>query len=360
MPERTARRRFEHLRSALHDLPRVRLAHLPTPLDHAPRAGVRLGGVDLFVKRDDATGLAFGGNKTRQLEYVLGHAVATGHDCVIHGAATQSNQSRQLVAAGAKLGLEVHLTPWIELDAASPQGNFLVTHLHQPILHPVAPGESIVEAKRELARTLRAQGRTPYTVGMGSSEALVLAAVAYVDAFVELTQQLGVADGARTLDRVVTASQGSTQAGLLVGARALGLDTRVLGVNPMTAAQEAYLPPERILEIAQETAERLGLQLALTQDDVENTTDYVGDGYGTVSDGAREAIGLLARTEGIVLDPIYSGKAFAGLIDRVRTGAIAPDERVAFLHTGGLPALFAHADRLADSMPRAPAAEDRS
>src|SRR5690606_18223984 len=149
------------LKDSLDRLPRVSLAHLPTPLDRCERLGERLGGVELWVKRDDATGLALGGNKTRQLEFVLGHAMAEGYDCVIQGAASQSNHSRQLAAAGAKLGLEVHLTPWQDARSKPVQGNYLLSHLYGATLHPIPAGASAVEAKTELADALRKEGRKP-------------------------------------------------------------------------------------------------------------------------------------------------------------------------------------------------------
>lgn len=342
--------RLDDLKVALTALPRVRLAHLPTPLDRCPRLGAELNDIALWVKRDDATGLALGGNKTRQLEYILGHAVDTGHDCVIQGAASQSNHARQLAAAGARLGLEVHLTPWKDARSHPVQGNFLLSHLYGATLHPIPPDASSKEAKAELAARLRAEGKTPYVVGMGAHDALVLAAVAYVGAFAEILEQL---EGEGPPDWIFTTSQGSTQAGLLAGARLLGLDTRIVGVNPMGSDHEAYTPVEVIHTLAEEAGTRLGYDLTIDPSEVVNLTDYVGDGYGVPSPQGLAALDRMARSEGILLDPVYSGKGLSGLVDYAERGTIARGDRVVFVHTGGLPIVFAYADDVLTGTSRA-------
>lgn len=330
------------LRTALASLPRARFAHLPTPLEACPRLGAELG-VDLWVKRDDATGLALGGNKTRQLEFMLGAAIEAGHDCVIQGAASQSNHARQLAAAGAKLGLDVHLVPWQDARSAPVQGNYLLSHLYGATLHPIPKAASSVEAKARLADELRARGKNPYVVGMGAHEALVLAAVAYVGAFFEIVEALGVD---RPPDWVFATSQGSTQAGLLVGARLLGLPTRVVGINPMGPDHEAYTPVDGIRTLAVEAARLLGVTLPVAEDDIVNRTDYVGEAYGVPSPAGLAALHRAARTEGLLLDPVYSAKGFSGMLDYVERGAVSASARVVFVHTGGLPGLFAYADEV--------------
>ena len=331
------------LKDSLDRLPRVSLAHLPTPLDRCERLGVDLGGVELWVKRDDATGLALGGNKTRQLEYILGHAISSGHDCVIQGAASQSNHARQLAAAGAKLGLEVHLTPWLDARSKPVQGNFLLSHLYGAKLHPIPVGASSVEAKSDLAARLKAEGKNPYVVGMGAHDALVLAAVAYIDAFIEIVSQLGKAG---VPDWVFTTSQGSTQAGLLAGARILGLGTKVVGINPMGSDHEAYSPPEAIRSMALEAAARLGYDIDLEEGAVVNRTEFVGEAYGVPSAAGLAALKILAGKEGILLDPVYSGKGFSGLLGAVESGEVVPGDRVVFVHTGGLPIVFPYAEEV--------------
>src|SRR5690606_29665156 len=219
------------------------------------------------------------------------------------GAASQSNHARQLAAAGARLGLEVHLTPWLDARSRPVQGNFLLSHLYGATLHPIPMGTSSIEAKSSLAERLRAEGRNPYIVGMGAHEALVLAAVAYVHAFVEIVQQLG--ENALP-DWIFATSQGSTQAGLLAGARILGLDTTVVGINPMGPEHEAYSPPETIHSMALEAAARLGYTLDIEPAAVINRTDFVGEAYGVPSPAGLAALRRLAEREGILLDPVYS------------------------------------------------------
>lgn len=336
--------RIAAVRASLERLPRVRLAHLPTPLDPCPRLSAALAGPQLWIKRDDCTGLAFGGNKSRQLEFTLGDAVANGADVIIQGAASQSNHSRQLAAAAAKLGLTAHLVVKADKRSRPVQGNLLVDHLLGAVIHMVPPETRMTEAKERLAAKLRAAGRRPYVVGMGATRSLALAAAAYVNAFLEIVEAMLPQGGAPHW--IYTTSQGGTQAGLLLGARLLGLDTRVVGINPMPPTHEAYEPPERIAALANMAAELLGFQEKVGEQEIVNLCDYVGAGYGVPSPAGLEALRLLASTEGIVLDPVYTSKGFAGLVDHIRKGRLRAGERVVFVHTGGTPALFAYAGEL--------------
>lgn len=333
-------------RAALAQLPHVSLAALPTPLDACPRLTQALAGPTILIKRDDCTGLAFGGNKVRQHEYVLGSAIAAGADCLVQGSASQSNHSRQLAAAGAKLGLETFLLPKLDAMSSPLQGNYLLDHLLGATIIPIAAEQSTIEAKAALVTRLRAEGRTPYVTGMGSDDALALAAVAYVDAVFEIVEQL---PEGRTLDWIYTASQGSTQAGLLVGCELLGLHTRVVGVSPMSDSHEAYIAPSGVLDLVRQTASALGFESRVTLDDILADSDFVGPGYGQVNDATIEAIRTLASVEGVLLDPVYTGKAFAALLSHTRAGRFTADETVVFLHTGGLPGIFAYSDELAHS-----------
>ena len=339
---------ISEIRSRLHKLPRVSLAALPTPLEDCPRLSAELGGPRILVKRDDLTGLAFGGNKVRQHEYVLGAAVDQGADCLVQGSAAQSNHSRQLAAAGAKLGLETFLLPKLDAHSSPVQGNYLVDHVVGATIMPIAAGDSTIEAKRVLVERLRANGRTPYVTGMGADEALALAAVAYVDALFEILEQLP--QGAR-LDAVYTASQGSTQAGLLIACELLGLDTRVIGISPLGPDHEAHIPLDDIVTLIARAASILGFETRLRHDDIELRFDFVGEGYGIPSPGGLEAIALMGRTEGILLDPIYTGKAVAGMVSDVQSGRFDGGDTVVYLHTGGLPALFAYAPSVVQAMP---------
>jgi L-cysteate sulfo-lyase len=336
--------KIQEVRKRLERLPRAHLAHLPTPLDVCRNLSRALGGPAVFIKRDDCTGLALGGNKTRELEYVLGDALAQGADCIIHGAASQSNQSRQIAAAAAKLGIKAYLTPKRDERSSPIQGNYLLDHLLGAEIHPVDPDSVMREAKERLAQKLRAEGRRPYIVGMGTTRPLVLAAVAYVAAFLEIVDQMpdeGVPDW------IYTSSQGSTQAGLILGARLLGDDTKVVGVSATPPEHESYVPPAGIATLAQEAARTLGYDTRVTASDIEHTCDYVGEGYGVPTEASKHMIRLLARYEGILLDPIYTGKAFAALVGDIKRGRLTAGERVVFVHTGGLPLLFSYAQELA-------------
>lgn len=344
MTEHTTVLPIESLRRRLEALPRVQLAHLPTPVDACPRLAAEFGGPSIWCKRDDCTGLAFGGNKTRQLEFVLGDALAQGVDVVVQGAASQSNHSRQLSTAAARLGIDCVLLPRRDALFDSGQGNQLIARFMATRYEPVDLDASIIEAKHRVADELRAQGRTPYIIGMGGQRALSLAAVAYVDAFVEMMQQLTEA-GEETPTHLYTTSQGSTQAGLQLGAELLGVDVQVIGINPMNSSNEAYINPDGIRQLMIDAAELLGIH-KYQPGPIVNSTDYVGAAYGQPSPGSLQALQIAARTEGLLLDPVYSGKGFAGLADHIRRGQLISSDRVVFLHTGGLPALFAYPDAL--------------
>lgn len=336
-------RQIQEVRSRLSALPRQRFAHLPTPLDHLPRAAEHLQGPRMWIKRDDCTGLAFGGNKARQLEYILGDAVAQGADVVIQGAASQSNHSRQLAAAAARVGLDSVILPRQDHFYARGGGNQLVTRLLAGELHPVEIGQSVSDAKSALEEKLRAEGRRPYVVGMGAYRALALAAVAYVEAFVEIIETWLANDMGELPTHIYTTSQGSTQAGLQLGAHLLQLPMKVVGINPMDETNEAYNSTEAIRSLIDDAARFLD-HGSIDVGPINNVTDYVGPAYGIPSPASEQAISFLAKQEGILLDPVYSGKGFAGLIDHIREGQIGTSDRVVFIHTGGLPALFADFD----------------
>jgi 1-aminocyclopropane-1-carboxylate deaminase/D-cysteine desulfhydrase-like pyridoxal-dependent ACC family enzyme len=331
------------LRAALAALPRVRLAHLPTPLDPCPRLSDLLQGPRIWIKRDDCTGLAFGGNKTRQHEFILGDAVDRGVDVVIQGAASQSNQSRQLAAASARLGIDCILMPRKDAFYEQVQGNQLVSRLFGATIVPVDAADSVKRAKEDMAARLRAEGRNPALLGMGASEALTLAAVAYVGAYLEIVDQLE-ALGEPLPSHVYVTSQGSTQAGLQAAARLLGHPTRIVGINPMDSRNEAYEPPASIARQCEQAARILGYELSVEPEEVSNSTEWVGRDYGQPSLAAQKASSLLARTEGILVDPVYSGKGFSGLLGDIEAGRLTANDRVVFVHTGGLPAIFSYSE----------------
>ncbi|MDX1608854.1 MAG: D-cysteine desulfhydrase [Halofilum sp. (in: g-proteobacteria)] len=320
--------------------PRVRLAHLPTPLEPLPNLSAHLGGPRIWVKRDDCTGLSTGGNKTRKLEFLLADAQRLGADTVITQGATQSNHARQTAAAAARLGLGCHILLENRTGSEDPEyhtnGNVFLDRLHGATVSP-RPGGSDMDAEMEqLAATLRAQGHSPYVIpGGGSNE---IGALGYVNAALELLTQAN--DQGLRMDRVVHATGSTgTQAGLVTGfaGARTGVPVLDIGVRAPREQQE-----EKVFALAERTAEHLGIGGTIAPADVVANCDYVGEGYGIPSAGMIEAVQLLARLEGLLLDPVYSGKAMAGLIDLVRQGQFGAEDNVVFLHTGGAVGLFGY------------------
>ncbi len=312
------------------DIPRLRFAHLPTPIESLPRLSSQLGGPNLLVKRDDQTGLAFGGNKTRKLEFLVADAQAQGADLLITGGAAQSNHCRQTAAAAAKFGLACTLVLAGE-PPERPSANLLLDHLldaHIVWTTPDARDATMVRVEEE-ARTA---GRTPYLIPYGGSNEI--GALGYVFAMEELMGQNVHPDWI-----VVASSSGGTQAGLVVGARLFGYQGRILGIS--IDKPEVELSRDIVADLATCTAHKLGESLTFTQADILVNDSYLGQGYGVLSEREIEAIQLFARTEGLLLDPVYTGRAAAGLLDLIRRGFFKPGERVLFWHTGGTPALFA-------------------
>ncbi len=317
-------------------LARTSIAHLPTPLEPLPQLSARLDGPELWIKRDDQTGLATGGNKARKLEFLVADALAQGSDLLITGGAAQSNHARQTAAAAARAGLACRLV----LRGAEPsevQGNLLLDRLLGAEI--VWAGNRLLsKAMAAEAEALQGAGRRPYVVPYGGSNPV--GASGYAAAMEELLTQC--AERPVDFDHVVFAtSSGGTQAGLVVGARALGYTGRVLGISVDPPADR--LRP-LVADLATATAAHLGLELTFAPDKIGVDDHYLGGGYGVVSDLERDAIRTLAQTEGILLDPVYTGRAFGGLLDLIRRGAFRPDERVLFWHTGGTAALFAYGE----------------
>jgi L-cysteate sulfo-lyase len=324
------------------NLPRISLAHLPTPLDEMPRLQEALGGGPrLLVKRDDQTGLATGGNKTRKLEFLVAEALAQGADTLVTVGGPQSNHCRQTAAAAAKMGLRCALVLGGQpVPRSDWDGNLLLDDLLGAELH-WAGDRKREEVFHQVAEKLRSAGARPYAIPVGGS--VPTGAAAYVAAMEELAEQ--VAMWGERLDRVVFASgSGGTHAGILVGAKGLGLDVRVEGIYDDNAGGLL----EKIQQLAPATAEFLGLQLDFSPADYILHDKYGAPGYGVITEAEREAIRLLARTEGIIADPVYTGRALAGLIDLVRQGVYGADETVLFWHTGGAAGLFPRGQELLD------------
>lgn len=326
-------------------LERVRIATLPTPLQYAGRLTEALGGPKIFIKRDDLTGLALGGNKLRKLEFLLARAKAVGATCVITCGGTQSNHACQTAAAAARVGLKCVLVLASGVHNEL-QGNLLLDNLFgadvKLIEAPATSPDELDRAMEEVAEHLRRQGEVPYIIPLGGSSRY--GAAGYVLASLELINQ-ATELGIRPDYLYVAVGSGSTLAGLIVGAKAFSAPYRVKGVA-------VYRPPEEqkraIWALAQDTAELLGLNLTVEPHDVSIYGEFLGPGYGHLTPEAREAIRLVARTEGLVLDPVYTGKAMAALIEHIRAGWVGPEETVVFLHTGGAAAVFAYARELTD------------
>ncbi len=324
-------------------LPRVPLGHLPTPVEALPRLSRELGGPRLLVKRDDQTGLASGGNKTRKLEFLIGDALAHGADIVITAGAIQSNHCRQTAAAAARAGLDCVLVLGGE-PPLTPSGNLLLDTLLGAEIHWSGPDRrgSSLEA---IAGEMKSVGRRPYVVPYGGSNAT--GAVGYVLAMQELGEQRSGDISLPAIDRIIIpSSSGGTQAGLVVGAHAVGFRGQILGIgiDKGEAGEDPYLV--HLAQLANATACLLNMEAAFRPDEFVVNQDYLGGGYGVVGGLEREAILLTARLEGLLLDPVYTGRAMGGLIDMVRRGLIRPNETILFWHTGGMPALFAYADVL--------------
>lgn len=334
------------LRARIAQLPRIQLAHLPTPLDFCPRLTKALGGPEIYIKRDDLTGLAFGGNKTRQLEFLFPEILKEKPDTIVVGAYTQSNWCRQITATAAKLGLKVKLVLVHGEKGPLLQGNLLldrlmgadVTVVRLDDMHELAP---LLEAA---AKELRKAGRRPYVIQPFSLDVLATSALGYVNQVAELDDQL--AQGGLTADYVYVAGANITPAGIQLGLTVLGRATKVVSICPIRWADDRATD---IARIATKAARRLDLPVTIDGADVAVDEGYIGERYGRVTEASRAALRLVAECEGIILDPVYSSKAMSGLIDHIKTGQLRKGETVVFVHTGGNPAVFAYAEDLIES-----------
>lgn len=330
------------LANAIAKIPHVKLGFFPTPLHECPRLSESLKGPRILMKRDDCSGLAFGGNKTRHLEFSMAHALAQRADMVIVGAAVQSNYCRQTAAAAARLGLRCHLVLTRAPRPEILQGNYLIDRVMGADIELVDAtiGEALDLCMQEAATRLRQQGWSPYIL-RERPRCDDLGALSYAKAVLEMHQQLR--DLAIHADYIYCAAAGPTQAGLLVGVKALKMATLVHGITPIRWDYDLKVD---VTDNANRVFKLLDVPLELLPEEVLNWDEYVGEAYGEPTLEAMEAISTVARTEGILLDPVYTGKAMAGLFDHIRTGLLPRDSTVIFLHTGGTPALFAYASEL--------------
>ena len=335
------------LAKAIDRFPRIRLGHAPTPLEAAPRLGTALG-IELWIKRDDCTGLAMGGNKVRQLEFPLGEAQSRDADTLLITSAVQSNYVRVAAAAGCRLGMETH----IQLEERVPDvdalyrssGNVLLDRIFGAKLHsfPVGDDEPAADAALDLlAQSLEDEGRRPYVIHLAPAHP-PLGALGYVLAAEEILAQARDLDLA--FDAVVCPTGSAlTHAGLLVGLRALGKEMPVYGI---CVRRDAGSQAARVRKVARQLAAMIEWPEGFVAEDVMTFDGVLAPGYGRLNDAVREAIALAAGQEGLLLDPVYTGKTMAGLIEHVRSGVISAGSRVLFIHTGGLPAIFAYGDKL--------------
>ena len=317
---------------------RIRLAHLPTPLEPLPRLSEALG-LDLWIKRDDCTGLAGGGNKTRKLEFLLGAAFEQEADTLVTQGAVQSNHVRQTAAVAAAHGLACEII--LEERTGSKatdyvgNGNVLLDRLFGATIRTVPGGTDMVAELEKTAAEVRARGGKPYVIPGGGSNPV--GALGYVDCAREIVVQADEMD--LEVHRIVTATgSAGTHAGLVAGLAVMGADVPVLGIGVRAPRdrQEA-----NVFKLAEETAALLGQPGRVTREMVVADCDYVGEGYGLIDQGVIDALTLAARLDGIVLDPVYSGKAMKGLIALARAGRFR-GETVVFLHTGGAQGLFGY------------------
>ena len=333
---------------AIAKLPRVILGAYPTPLDDCQRLSAALGGPRILIKRDDLTGLALGGNKCRKLEFILGDALKRGIDTVIGTGGSQSNFALQLAAAARKLKMEPYL---VLLRDAHPekQGNLLLHDILDANVFqversevPDASGPAMVARMNALAEELRQKGKNPLVIPVGGHTPT--AAAGWVNAADETREQLK----ARKTEAqyfIITNGSTGTQAGLELGVKYLKLPTKVIGISVSRKNPEAT---KGVVDMANETARLLNMKVSFAPEEVTVYDNYIGEGYGKMTEECRQAIKLVARTEGIFLDPVYTGKTMAGLIDLIKKGKITSKDTVVFFHTGGVAALFAYTKELTD------------
>jgi D-cysteine desulfhydrase/L-cysteate sulfo-lyase len=335
---------------ALDDLPRVTLGHGPTPLEAMPNLARRFDGLDLFVKRDDCTGLALGGNKVRQLEFYLGEAQAEGADTILITGAIQSNFVRLAAAAARKLAMDCHIQLEERVPKTDPlyrnSGNVLLDRVLGATIHvfPVGEDEAAADARlHEIGAELAAEGRRPYVIPLAPGHK-PLGALGYVMAAREILGQ--IREQGLAVDEIMVASgSGHTHAGLLFGLRALGSSVPVTGI---CVRRPAAAQRQRIRTRVEEIAKLLGLAPQVADTDIVLRDEILAPGYGQLNPATLDAIATAARTEGLILDPVYTGKTMAGFLQSAAESAAG--RGLLFVHTGGTPALFAYGEALAEAL----------
>ena len=313
--------------------PRVRLTTLPTPLEDMENLSRHLGGPRILIKRDDLTGLATGGNKTRKLEFLMGDALHQKADVIVTGANPQSNHVRQTAAAAKKLGLHAVLLLSGE-EPSEVTGNLLLDKIFGVELRFVGGTEEELLPKMDrVAQELRTAGRRPYVIKHFGS--VPIGTLGYVHALEEMLYQANQRQ--IKIDHLIVSGGGGTQAGLCLGAKAMNAGLNIIGI----AISRRNLPKNaQVAKLVNETTTFMGLDLQMNPDEITVLNDYTGPGFAIPTEEMVEAIKLVAQTEGILLDPVYTGKVIVGLIDLIQKGVFQKDETVLFVHTGGIPTLF--------------------
>jgi len=333
----------EELVKRINKFPRVKLAMLPTPLEYLPNISKELE-INLYIKRDDCTGLAFGGNKTRHLEFIMAKFNKGDYDCVLTGAASQSNWCRQTVAAANKLNIESFLVLMHGVKGKIMQGNYLLYNILDANVE-VVDGEDLEEITIHLKKKYQElvnKGRKPLLINGGfDKENTILAGISYANAMAEIDIQMK--DNNFIADHLFVTAANMTQAGCDLGAKILNWPTRIQGISPVYWKMNIK---KDIARICNEAAKMLNVNLEFTEDMINNDNNYVGEKYGVPTNKGLEAIRLLAKKEGIILDPVYTSKGFSALIDYIKKGIIKKNQNVIFIFTGGSPAVFAYNEEI--------------
>jgi D-cysteine desulfhydrase family pyridoxal phosphate-dependent enzyme len=341
----------------IREFPRVNLIHLPTPFRKLENLTAEIDGPEIYVKRDDLTGLAFGGNKSRKLEFIFPNMLAKKADVVVTWAALQSNWAMQTAAAASQFGIKPVLVLFKRYDLPEEyDGNMLLDYIlgadiriKDPLPGQSAKSGDYLSVAEDIAEEFRRKGHRPYVVAVGGSMPmgsmeLPLGAVSYVDAFLEMREQAR-ASGFEPDYIVHSTGSGATQAGLVVGAKAVSSKTRIVGIS-VSDPKEPF--SREVLTIAKATERALGLNSDVRSDDIVVFDEYIKDGYGIVNREVAEIIRLVFTREGIVLDPVYTSKAMVGLVDLAAKGYFKRTDKIVFFHTGGTPALFPNRKKLVE------------
>ena len=335
------------LAKRINKLPKVELAVLPTPLEHLPNLSKDLE-INLYIKRDDCTALAFGGNKTRHLEFLMANAQSGDYDCILTGGGTQSNWCRQTVAAANKLNLETFLVLMHGIKGNQMQGNYLLYNILGANVDVIEGDdlETIPIHLDEKYEQLIQQGRKPFLIKAGfDANDTVLAGISYANAMAEIDLQMQKNNF--MADHLMLSATNMTQAGCNLGSKILGWPTQIHGISPVYFEMNIRAD---IARICNEGAKILDVNLTFTEEMINNNNNYVGEKYGVPTSEGLAAMRTMAKKEGIILDPVYTSKGFAALIDYVKKGIIKKDQNVIFVFTGGTPAVFAYNNEIANTL----------